>query len=229
MTKAKRMRTIETTVFQFKELSNAAKEKAREWYRRGLDGDNYFSESVIEDAAEIAAMMGLDVNQRTARLMGGGTRQEPAIYWSGFSSQGDGACLEGTWRAKDVIGGAVAEHVGDSESCREIRRIAAEFARLAAEWPSASFTVSRSDPRYSHEHSVSFDFDISQDATSTEDAEHDLTEASRDFMRWIYRALEQEYNYNRANEQVDESIEANEYEFTEDGICLGAILSVRAV
>jgi len=36
-------------------------------------------------------------------------------------------------------------------------------------------------------------------------------------MRWVYRALEQEYEYQTANEQVDDSIRANEYEFTETG------------
>ena len=31
------------------------------------------------------------------RLMGGGTRAKPCIWFSGFWSQGDGACFEGYW------------------------------------------------------------------------------------------------------------------------------------
>lgn len=217
------MRAIETTVYQFTELGDAAKEKAREWYRRGLDGDNYFAESVIEDAAQIAEMMGIDLRQRSVRLIGGGTRQEPAIYWSGFSSQGDGACFEGDWHACNVKPGAVAAHVGDSEQCREIKRIAAEFERLAAEFPCADFQVAHRG-RYSHEHSVEFDFTLGrgheltdEQAARADDAEEELAEAARDFMRWIYRQLEKEYEYTRSDEQVDESIIANEYEFEEDG------------
>lgn len=36
-------------------------------------------------------------------------------------------------------------------------------------------------------------------------------------MRWIYRALEAEYEYQDSDGQVDETIKANEYEFEEDG------------
>jgi len=220
------MRTIETTVFKFTELGDAAKEKAREWYRRGLDWDNYFAESVIEDAAQIAEMMGLDLRKRSVRLMGGGTRLKPAVYWSGFSSQGDGACFEGTWRASAVKPGAVAAHVGDSEQCQEVKRIAGEFEKLAKEFPEASFRVNHRG-HYSHENCTEFNFNF-PDANDGEDwpegsreqwqkaCDH-LEETAKDFMRWIYRQLETEYDYARSDEQVDESIIANEYEFTEDG------------
>jgi hypothetical protein len=217
------MRIIETTVYQFTELGDAAKEKAREWYRRGLDGDNYFAESVIEDAATIADLMGIDLRKRSVRLVGGGTRLEPAVYWSGFWSQGDGACFEGTWRASAVKPGAVAAYApADSE----IQRIAAEFEKLAKEFPEASFRVNNRG-RYSHENCTEFNFNF-PDANDGEDwpegnreqwqgaCDH-LEETAKDFMRWIYRQLEREYEYQNADEQVDESIIANEYEFEEDG------------
>lgn len=213
------MQIIETTVFNFEELSDAAKEKAREWYRDGMNGDNYFAEFVIEDAAEIAGMMGLDIFQRTIRLMGGGTRQEPAVYWSGFSSQGDGACFEGTWNASGVKPGKVKEY---APADTELHRIAADFERLAKEFPQASFSVKHSD-RYCHEHSVSFQFDIPGDSEEAvavalcERAEEELAEAARDFMRWIYRQLEKEYEYQNSDTQVDESIIANDYTFTANG------------
>lgn len=223
------MRTIETTVYQFTELSDAAKERAREWYRRCQEGDNYWSESVIEDAAQIAEMMGLDVKQRAVRLMGGGTRQEPAIYWSGFSSQGDGACFEGTWRASGVKLGAVAAHVGEGNQEAEIKRIAGEFEAVAKSFPAASFSVEHRG-HYSHEHCTEFDFNVrledadgnwaemspAQEQAASE-AEDSLKEAAKDFMRWIYRQLEIEYEYQNADEQVDETIEANGYEFERDG------------
>ena len=44
-----------------------------------------------------------------------------------------------------------------------------------------------------------------------------IRENCRDFMDWIYKSLEREYDYMMANEQVDDSIIANEYEFTENG------------
>jgi hypothetical protein len=47
--------------------------------------------------------------------------------------------------------------------------------------------------------------------------EEELTEALRDFNRWIFKSLEKEYEYLMSDEQVDESIKANEYEFTKEG------------
>lgn len=45
----------------------------------------------------------------------------------------------------------------------------------------------------------------------------EVTKALRDFNRWIFRRLQDEYEYLTSDEQVEESIRANEYEFTEDG------------
>jgi hypothetical protein len=47
--------------------------------------------------------------------------------------------------------------------------------------------------------------------------EEDVTKALRDFNRWIYKRLLAEYEWLIADEQVEESIIANEYEFTEEG------------
>ena len=39
----------------------------------------------------------------------------------------------------------------------------------------------------------------------------------RDLMKWLYKTLETEYDYLNSDEQVDETIKANEYEFTVAG------------
>ncbi|MBJ6915417.1 antitoxin of toxin-antitoxin stability system, partial [Vibrio cholerae] len=84
---------IETTVYRLDELSDAAKDKARAWYREGgFDYDWY--DSVYEDFQQIAEILGIRFKTRTVRLMGGGTRQEPRIAFTGFWSQGDGASFE---------------------------------------------------------------------------------------------------------------------------------------
>ena len=221
------MRTIETTVFKFNELSDCAKEKARRWYRDGNTCDEFFSESVYEDAAEIAELMGLDIRQRRVNTVGGGHRYKPAIYWSGFWNQGDGACCEGEWRAHKVKPGGVADYAPQD---KELHRIAAELERLALLLPNASFTVKHRG-HYHHENCTVFDFsgtvpedddghalELSPEEQSKVDAaEDDLAEAARDFMRWIYRQLEKEYEWVNSDEVVDEILIANEYEFAEDG------------
>lgn len=49
------------------------------------------------------------------------------------------------------------------------------------------------------------------------DAEDELRDALRAFADWVYDRLESEHAWLTADEQVDESIRANGYEFLENG------------
>ncbi len=63
---------IKTKVYQLNELTEDAKETAREWYRGGaLDYEWY--DSVYEDAKTIAGLMGINIDK---------------IYFSGFPVKG---------------------------------------------------------------------------------------------------------------------------------------------
>ena len=73
------MRTEEVSIFTFDELSDSAKECARDWFRAGFDADDM--EPVIEDAARISDLFGLDIRQRRVKLMNGNTSMEPAVSW----------------------------------------------------------------------------------------------------------------------------------------------------
>ncbi len=87
---------IQTTVFGLEELSDEAKEKARDWYRQGaFDRDWYWA--VYEDFERICEILGVDLATVPIRLSGGGGRSKPCIWFSGFASQGDGARFEGDY------------------------------------------------------------------------------------------------------------------------------------
>ncbi len=206
------MRTIETKLFQFDELDDKAKEKARQWWRECDAGDNFWSECTIEEAVREGEFLGIEFKDTGRKTF------EPAIYWSGFSSQGDGACFEGVWRAGACQPEKVADGWGDSPSTTELRRIAAVFGEIAKEWPTASFSVAHSG-HYSHEFCTEFDVTMDEDPDMVvpDGIEKELIEVAREFMKWIYRALEAAYEYHNSDEQVDESIKINEYEFEEDG------------
>ena len=45
----------------------------------------------------------------------------------------------------------------------------------------------------------------------------ELEELLRDFMQWIYRQLEAEYEYQTSDEAIAENFTANETEFDADG------------
>ena len=221
-------RVIKKTVYTFDELSESAKDKARQWIRDCNTEDNSWSEFVIENAARMAEFMGLDVCQRRVTLMGGGSRYEPSIYWSGFWSQGDGACFEGSWDASKVNAKGLKD---EAPTDTELHRIVDGFAEVARKYPEGSFTCKHTG-HYNHSHSTSFDVELNDPkendleyastewsvaATKWGEDEETLIELARDFMDWIYKQLEKEWDYQNSDEQIDETIRANEYEFSEDG------------
>ncbi|WP_249538209.1 hypothetical protein, partial [Escherichia coli] len=89
-------RIITTTVYTLNELSSTAQEKARDGYRQHHADSNWY-ENVYEDFREVCGIFGIDLRQRVFRLSNGRFMEEPSIWFSGFCSQGDGACFEGRW------------------------------------------------------------------------------------------------------------------------------------
>ena len=84
----------DTESVRFPELSEGAKDKARSWYR-GLGPHDDWWDVVYEDFERVCEILGIRLKTRAVRLMGGGTRQRPCVWFSGFCSQGDGASYEG--------------------------------------------------------------------------------------------------------------------------------------
>lgn len=206
---------IETTVYRLDELSNAAKEKARAWYRHvGFDHDWY--EFVYEDFQRIAEILGLRLKTLPVRLFGGGTRQKPCIWFSGFWSQGNGACFEGRYSHMKGASKKIREHAPKDS---ELHRIAdtlhgvqcRNFYQLHAD-------IAHRD-RYYHEYSmaISVERDSPTGQDMTVDAEDVVVEVLRDLARWLYRQLEREYDHLTSDEVVDEAIVANAYTFTDAG------------
>ena len=75
------MRTIttETQAYTIHELSDKSKERAHcQWLK---NFEFFGAECVIGDAKQVAALMGWEIDK---------------VFYSGFSSQGDGASFEGT-------------------------------------------------------------------------------------------------------------------------------------
>ena len=204
-----------TTGYQFPELSHAAKDKARSWYRELGPHDDWW-DAVYDDFERICEILGIRLKTTPARLMGGGTRQKPCIWFSGFWSQGDGACFEGYWSHAR----GATKHIRDyapqdatlhsiADRLQAIRR--RNFYQLSAEATHRG--------RYYHEYCMAID--VTRDSpigqAATEDAEEIVTEALRDLARWLYRQLQTEYDHLTSDEAIEEGIIVNEYTFTEAG------------
>lgn len=218
------MRTIKVKLYTFDELSDKAKETAREWFRE-CESQFFGSHGEIWEPAETAAkLLGITFADRSVSLYGGGTRIEPDIRYSGFSSQGDGASFVGSYAYHKGSSKAVrAEFGGDSTSTLELYRIADELTELQKKLRYRLTADITQDGRYVHEQTMSLEvtgpehLSDSKSETFASEVETELLELMRAFARWIYRGLMEEYDYQLEDAQVDGAILANEYEFTENG------------
>ena len=206
---------IEITVYRLEELSDAAKDTARAWYREG--GFDYeWYDAVYEDFRQIAEILGIDFKTRIVRLMGGGSREEPRIWFRGFWSQGDGAAYDAFYAYSKRATAGIRAHApqdatlhGIADALQAVQR--RNFYQLRAE------TSQRGS--YCHEYSIAISVERAspnwQDMTP--DAEGIIADALRELARWLYRQLECEYKFLTSDEAVDAAIGANEYTFTMDG------------
>ena len=185
--------------YSFDELDDEAKAKAREWWLGpGLDHDWW--DYVYEMATTAGKCLGIDVED---------------IQFSGFWTQGSGACFEGSytykkgWRAalKAEFGGDTLvelERIG--EALQDIQRPV--FYKLEA--------GVNMNSRYMFVNVDVDDYGLT-DRQWAMRRESDMRDTMRSFAHWIYCSLEKEYEYLISDEAVSESIEANGYLFTEEG------------
>ncbi len=180
----------EYNVYSFNELSDKAKEKARDWFKNGQDFD---ADYILEDSKEIGKLMGISIDK---------------IYYTGFASQGDGACFTGKYSHVKGAVKKVKEYAPKDERLSDIA--------LLLELSSPLTAVIEHKGRYYHSGCMDIFCDTGDDEKHEKEVEL-LEDALKAFADWVYRSLEKEYYYQTSNEAIDENILANEYEFLENG------------
>jgi hypothetical protein len=209
------MRTIEKTLYKYSELSESAQEKAREWYRSASAGDEFYAECVYDDAATMADILGIDLRQTRKTKMEGSHSYEPTIYYSGFWSQGDGACFKGDYRYKPGASAAIRQA---APTDTELHRIADALQAVQKRYFYALRASCTHPGHYMHSGCMRVEVEHSQDSyRDIGDAESDITQLMRDFADWIYAQLENAYEWDNSDNVVSENIIANEYEFDDAG------------
>ncbi len=214
------MPVMETTVYQFEELSDEAKERAREWYREG-EAEDFSADEFILDAAKTAArLIGIEFAERSYQTSRGKTYTEPDISWSLAYCQGDGASFAGTHTFTRGAAGAVrAEFPSDMP----LHTIVDGLQALQAHYKLSGAGPGNLEGKVTDDQRGNFVIDAivtdSETGDETDDSEITKTfrELMRDFADWIYEGLRAEYESRQEDEYVDENIIANEYEFDEDG------------
>jgi hypothetical protein len=201
-------RTIEKTIYKFDELSDPAKESARNWFRASSGPEDF--DFVIDDAIAIGELLGIEFDTRSIRLMDGTTRGEPRIWWQLGYCQSDHAAFEGTYRYRKGAAKLVRDHAPHDTVLHRI-----VDSLMEAQKPYFYRLIAHCSESRGNQHVECEDRD---DACRAIGAEQTYVEdALKDFARWIYTQLRAEDEYRRADEQVDDSIMCNDYEFDEDG------------
>lgn len=204
------METREITVYEFDELNERAKERAREWFREASSSDEWW-DSVYEDAEQCGKLLGIDIKAR--KKNNPKSPNVPCIWFSGFYSQGDGASFEGYYSHSPDAASKITSHAPNDS---ELASIAATLDELQAKHGNQITASISQSGRYCHAMSMGVDVSIDGDDADSE-TEEAIKEAMRDFARWIYTSLRKEYEWINSDETVDENIRANEYKFLESG------------
>lgn len=210
------MRTETVQLFQFAELSDAAKEVARDWWR-GFIESSEIEQQAMPDILEAAQALGVEFDKRPYKTVAGRTCEELAVYWSGFGCQGDGASFDGQLVTTGTAADRVREEFPTNAKLLRIAE-AIDALHVAAGQPVRAAT--KVSGHYYHARTMSVYIlwdDYPEDLKLPDDFEEDLQETLREFADWIYRQLEEVNDWLYSEEAVDENLEINCYEFTADG------------
>ena len=225
---------ITRTAYTITELSEEARERALQnhhdfntfdefWYEHMLDdynGDGYFTNQ--------ARAKGFEITTHSVKLMNGSYRQKPNIYFSGFWSQGDGASFEAEVDLEKFI---KAHKLG-----RKYRMILANLGEWYVDigvrcdgYASNHYSHSGTMRTYAdHDFAPSsyadreYEYDLAVEREEKfesliDELKDDVHEAAVDLADSFYDQLEKEYEYQSSEEQLIESLDANEMLFNADG------------
>ena len=182
------MRIEKVKLYRFEELNEEAKTKALETLRGwNVENCDWYEASFYDWTMKLEEMGYINSD----------------IQFSGFWSQGDGACFSsGIDLAKWLEG----------------RRIKSKYQKLVGK---AILTIGTSG-RYSHEYSMGLSLDLLEDLTEKQSILLDeltdiVIEEARDTAKQIYRDLEKEYEYMTSDEALTEYFTDNDYDFEANG------------
>lgn len=200
---------IETTVYKFEELSERAKERARDWYRSCMDCSTDL-DFTIDDADTIASILGIDIRRTQWTNTYGHSGETIGIYYDLY--RGSAVSFDGSYSYAKGARKAIRDHAPQDTT---LHRIADDLQTIQRKYfygLTADICTTRDNDgvRVSVEHPVS-------DVEPGDETHDTITECIRDFAGWIHKQLVREWEYQNSDEQVDESIIANEYTFDEDG------------
>lgn len=194
------MRTIETKVYTFDELSDEAKQVALDRHREINAYDGWW-EPIYEGLHDRAEQAGFEVED---------------IYFSGFWSQGDGAMFTYKDFNENMLKGFVAQ-LDLSDADKVI--ILSQADTCGKGIHRGHYYHEKSCDHYSTLDSTNPDWEYATDLIEGLDGafENYVTEVYEDLCGQLYNSLHSYYDELTSDEYVAEMLIENEYEFTENG------------
>jgi hypothetical protein len=219
----------EQTEFSYKELSDKAQQKAREWFSESLDHEWW--EHIYEHAKQSGTERGFEIED---------------IRFSGFWSQGDGASWTGSVNIKEFLDYHLKEDNPDYGRYFILQALIAENQ----DWVELRTNINRHGFHYVHDNmmrleSIGYSNLDSLDEKDEErlqeegplqradiyqlregadidhlidDLETWILNEAQAYARQIYDDLESEYDHLTSDETLAENAEANGWMFDEDGV-----------
>ena len=208
-------RIISTTVYTLDELSDAARENARNWYREHALNDDWY-QNVFDEFTGICNILGVDIKLYRIPLLSGGSRQHHCIWFSGFCHQGSGAAFEGDYAYQPQAVYRIREHYPEDA---DLHHIADLLQTIQLHNSGELRATIRHHGQHIHESCMTVMVErhspSGQDMTT--DSEEAITEAIRVLARWLYDWLESEYGWQTSPAIVDDDIIDGKYTFTASG------------
>ncbi len=204
----------------YSEVSPEAKEQAREWWRECERYDSFDEELLTECFQDILREdYGIEVEYRTQKISGSDkTIQVPEIYWD------FGGYPEVSFKANiDLREFAKREN---SDTIKPLLKAADMLKAVAFAEDDINWHVSMGKKQYN---GVSVEFEL-YDNTDINldilyeikgDIESELSDIYKQACRHLARVGEKEIEYRDSDEYIEETIEANDYEFDEEGEFIG--------
>ncbi len=209
---------IAEDVYTFDQLSEEAKERARDSWREDEARDFQPEYESYETAAKL---LGIDLTERRTRRNGKNEMvacTANTIMYSGFWSQGDGASFTGTFTFVPGCCDSIREMFPQNTTLHKIADslTAMHNTLRLLEGKKLTGNITQSG-NYVHSHTMAataYDEEGEELDVATSDRFRDLM---RDFADWIYKGLEEDYDYQTSDEAINESLSNGEYEFDEEG------------
>ena len=141
---------------------------------------------------------------------------DSTIHYSGFSSQGDGACFV-TDDTFYYFKGQTAKIKEEYPTFTELHEIADRLQAVQKRGVYGLYGTITHRGHYSHHNSMDVEVFNRVGNCVNDSIQNEYAGIIKDLAKMIYKGLEKEYDYLTTEEAILITIAANDYKFTEDG------------